>query len=431
MNRLDDQHTHQGLDAQPAETSITAYRLRDITLAGWHEKIAGRWHYRDLVADENWYHGWISFDALCWDERAGVLYCGLNSLDGDLLYRFDPSDGSFAGLNTQRWADRFDSKIHRTLLQNPHDGCLYFGTSLLHDADQQREAPGGKLVKYDPTRDRYEVLGIPEPHLYLQSIAADWGRGILYGFTYPAEFVVRFDLATGQAKRLAYVGNATMFAQPHNAVVDDQGRLWGTYAETRAWDEKPSPHPVRLFCYDPDDDAFTWFDHGLSRRDDSQAMLSAPPPRFATPEQLDETRHREDYGFCDAMAYAGGRYIYAGTVTGVLCRIDTTNGKVQRLAHVMPAGRLPAIGIRDNVLYAAGGMKGQTQAVRWDMSGGAIQDLPDIVDAQTGERPARIHELAVDGDGTVYLAENDNHGRSSWLWRAASPSTHSLHEHQQ
>lgn len=123
---------------------------------------------------------------------------------------------------------------------------MYFGTSLLHDPDRQHDAPGGKLVKCGPATGRFEVLGVPFPHLYLQSIAADWTRGILYGFTYPAEFLIRFDLKTRQARNLAYVGNAIMFAQPYNAVVDKDGGLWGTYAETRAWDETIDRCLIRL-----------------------------------------------------------------------------------------------------------------------------------------------------------------------------------------
>ncbi|MDO8542200.1 MAG: hypothetical protein Q7S40_17310 [Opitutaceae bacterium] len=33
-----------------------------------------------------------------------------------------------------------------------------------------------------------------------------------------------------------------------------------------------------------------------------------------------------------------------------------------------------------------------------------------------GQRPARIHELTVDDEGRVFLGENDNHDRSSYLW---------------
>lgn len=396
--------------------SVHALRLRDVQLNGWREKISGRWHYRDLVADKDWFHGWISFDTLCWDEARGTLFCGLNSLDGDLLYRFDPASRRFASCHTQRWADPFDSKIHRALLKSPVDGKLYFGTSLLHDADQQHEAPGGKLVSYDPDSDRFEILGIPEAHLYLQSIAADWQRGILYAFTYPAEFLVRFDLPTRASRRLAYIGNAISFAQPHNAVVDATGKLWGTYAETRAWDETPGAQPIRLFSYDPDSDRFNWLARGLSRRDDADQLLRDPPARFSVANETTETRHKDDYGFCDSMVYDGGRYIYAGTVAGVLCRIDTRDGSVQKIAHVMPAGRLPAMAIHDGALYAAGGVKGQTQVVRWVIESDRIEDLGELVEPATNQRPARIHDMAIDSAGRIYLAENDHHSRSSYLW---------------
>src|SRR5690606_5014006 len=147
------------------------------------------------------------------------------------------------------------------------------GTSLLHDADQQHEAPGGKLVKYDPRTDTFDVLGIPFPHLYVQSIAADWQRGVLYAFTYPAEFVIRFDLATRQARNLGYLGIAIMFAQPHNGGVDKDDNLWGTCAETHGIDELTGQQPIRLFNYAPDADRFTWFEHGLSRKTDQRQLI--------------------------------------------------------------------------------------------------------------------------------------------------------------
>src|SRR5262249_55167240 len=158
--------------------------------------------------------------------------------------------------------------------------------SLLHDADQQHQAPGGKLVRYDPDGDAYEVLGIPEPHLYLQSIAADWQRGIIYAFTLPAEFLVRFDLRTRSSRRLAYVGTALSLARPRTPLAARAGGLWGTYAEPRAWDETPSEHPIRLFNYAPDQDRFPWFDRGLSRRSEQKHLLPAPAPRYATPAEL-------------------------------------------------------------------------------------------------------------------------------------------------
>jgi len=396
---------------------IRHHILRDYKLSGWKEHIEGQWHYRQLAADPDWFNGWISIDAVTWNPTDRKVYCGLNSLDGDLRYAFDPATGQFEGKNTKSWTDKFDSKIHRTLLRNPHDGCFYFGTSLLHDADQQHEAPGGKLVKFDPRTGVYDVLGIPFPHQYLQSIAADWDRGILYAFCYPAEFILRFDLATRTTRVLGYVGNAIMFAQPHNGVVDKHGNLWGTYAETRAFDETPGRQPIRLFKYNPDADKFTWFDYGLSRKAEPRQLLPDPPQPPGAGSMLAQTRHRDDYAFCDSMRYDGNRTIYAGTVAGVLCRIDTETAQVEKIANVMATGRFPAMAIdTQGVIYGAGGMNGHTQLIRWDPHTETIDDYGRLADEQTGEVPARIHEIDVDDQGCIYVGENDHHRRSSYLW---------------
>jgi hypothetical protein len=402
-----------------ATVEVQAHVLRDYRLAGWEERISGRWHYRDLIADEDWRNGWISFDAVAWNPHDRQVYCGLNSIDGDLLYRFDPRMQSFACLQTQRWTDRFDVKIHRTLLYNGKDRCFYFGTSMLHDVDEQPDARGGKLVRYDPAANRYDILGVPVPMLYIQSLAADFDHGLIYGFTYPAEALFEFDLATRESRILAYTGNALMMSQPHNPVVDGDGWLWGTYAETRAWDETPSERPVRVFKYHPEGRRFRWFDWGLPRREDSGQLLADPPKPAGAPSSLAETRHTQDHGFCDSMLFDGRHHIYAGTVAGVLCRIDTRTNCVEKLAHVMATGRFPALTIgRDGTIYGAGGMRGYTQVMRLRPESDRIESFSELVDARIDDRPARIHELAVGDDDTLYLAENDNHHRSSYLWSA-------------
>lgn len=404
------------MDGLVRPRSVKAHILRDYRLEGWKEKIAGRWSYRDLRADPEWFKGWISFDSIVWNPHDQQLYCGLNSLDSDLLYRFDPSKERFEGMNTRQWADAFDVKIHRTLLLSPKDHSLYFATSMLHDLDQQHAAKGGKLVRFDPRTQTYHQFGVPLPHLYIQSIAADWDRGIIYGFTYPAEAVFRTDLAGGASTLLAYLTNAFMFVQPHNSVVDKDGWLWGTYAETRGWDETVGRIPVRLFKYHPEGDRFVWFEHGLSRQGEKTQLLADPPKPPEVSSAMAETRHKEDFGFCDSMAYDGERFIYAGTTAGVLCRIDAHTGLVEKLANVTATGRLPALILKDHILYGAGGMKGCTQLIRWDTRTDQMEGYTDLRDAQIGECPARIHDIAVDDEHRIYLGENDNHERSSFLW---------------
>ncbi len=396
--------------------SVKAHILRDYRLEGWEKEIAGRWSYRELASNAEWFKGWISFDTVAWNPYEKRLYCGLNSMDGDLLYRFNPGAGTFESMNTGQWADPFDVKIHRTLLLNPRDRCLYFATSLLHDLDQQHEAKGGKLVKFDPQTGAFSLIGVPAKHLYIQSIAADWEREIVYAFTYPAEAVYRVNLASGESKLLAYLTNATMFVQPHNAVVDKEGWLWATCAETRAWDETVGREPVRLFKYHPEGDRFVWFDYGLSRKSDRKQLLADPPAPEGIASALAATRHRDDFGFCDSMAYDGDCTIYAGTVAGVLARIDTGSGKVEKVANVTATGRLPALAVKDGVLYGAGGMNGHTQLIRWDTRTDRIEGYTDLSDPARNEPPARVHDLAIDDDHRLYLAENDNHRRSSYLW---------------
>jgi sugar lactone lactonase YvrE len=396
--------------------SVKAHILRDYRLEGWEKEIAGRWSYRELASHEEWFKGWISFDTVAWNPYDQRLYCGLNSLDGDLLYRFNPCAQTFDSMNTGQWTDPFDVKIHRTLLLNPHDRCLYFATSLLHDLDQQHEAKGGKLVKFDPETGAFSLIAIPAEHLYIQSIAADWEREIIYAFTFPAEAVYRVNLASGESKLVAYLTNATMFVQPHNAVVDKEGWLWATCAETRAWDETVGREPVRLFKYHPEGDRFVWFDYGLSRKAERNQLLADPAVPEGIGSSLAETRHRDDFGFCDSMAYDGDRTIYAGTVAGVLARIDTASGKVEKVANVTATGRLPALAVKDGVLYGAGGMNGHTQLFRWDTRTDRIEGYTDLSDPARNEPPARVHDIAIDDEHRIYLAENDNHRRSSYLW---------------
>ena len=399
------------------DIKICAHALRDVPLEGWKEKIVGRWHYNDLAADLSWRNGWISFDAVTYNPYNDSIYCGLTSIDGDLLYRFDITSQQFIGLETQRWTDAFDAKIHRTLLLHSQDRCFYFGTSLLHDADRQREAPGGKLVKYDWQDDRYDLLAIPMPLLYIQSIALDDQRNILYAFTYPAELLIRYDLQTHACSTLGYLGNATMLAQPHNAVVDRHGWLWGTYAETRAWDEVMGPTPIRLFKYHPDENRFIWFSHGLSRKADESQVCPNPPHATQNLTDVTESRHKQDFGFCDSMAYDGGRFIYVGTVAGVFCRIDIETDEVEKIANVMESGRFPALGFgRGSEIFGAGGMRGQCHVCRFDPTTLKLDVWSDLEDVERQEKPARIHELAISSDGTVWLGENDNHERSSYLW---------------
>ena len=378
--------------------SVRAHILKNRSFDNWESEVEGRWKIDDLRADEGYCNDWISFDCLAWDDKTDRLYIGLTSINNDIFYVYEPAQNSFTSLNFRRIADQFDVKFHRSL-EISHDGRIYAATALLHDVDQQREAKGGKLLRYDPAKEEYEVLAVPVPHHYIQSIKLDQDRRIIYGFTYPGEYLFRYDLETHDCRALAYIGNSVLMCQPHAASFDKYGRLWGTWGESRAFEDVLGPVPVRIFCYDPDKDEFNWFQHGFPKVDE------ADPARI------------------DHMMLADDGLIYAGTVAGGFSRLDPETGNVEDLGRPFPNPRLAGLvqGL-DALIYGAGNEgygvdgKGEARLFVFDPETKDLEDLGPIFDERIKAGAVKIHMLVATDDGTLYAAENDNILRSSYLW---------------
>lgn len=378
---------------------IQALVLKDGRFSDWHEKVSGRWSIEDLRADPRYRDEWISFDCLVWDHERELMYVGLTSINNDIFWSLDPLSGKFSSLDFSRVADRFDAKIHRSL-ERDHDGTYIAATAMLHDMDQQRAARGGKLVRYVPDRDAYELLDIPVPSQYIQSFVLDRGRNLVYGFTYPAEYMFVHDLETGRSRQVAYLGNSRMVCQAHCAVLDRDGFLWGTWGENRAFEDEPGYWPIRYFRYDPDADNFEWFDHG--------------PP----------TTGPGDAGNIDHMVLADDGHIYVGGVSGGLSRLDPASGDVELLGKPFPGKRLAGlVQARDGCLYGAGNEgidlagRGTARLFRYDLVASSFEDLGPIMDTDRDDAAIKIHMLVEGEDGVLYAAENDHLWRSSYLWR--------------
>lgn len=379
-------------------TSVRALKIKDRKFDNWKRDVEGRWKIEDLRADEGYCNHWISFDSLAWDARRNKLYIGLCSINNDIFWSFDPATDAFTSLQFRRISGKFDAKFHRSL-EIDDDGRIYAATALLHDVDQQHEAPGGKLLRYDPVSDLYKVLTLPVPPHYIQSITLDRQRRIIYGFGYPAEVLFRYDLETHTCRHLAYVGNGVLLCQPHAAALDRQGRLWGTWGESRAFEFMLGPVPVRIFCYDPDKDRFTWYQHGFPKVD------AGDPARI------------------DHMLLASDGYLYAGTTAGGFSRLDPATGEVQDLGKPFPNPRLAGlVEGPGGLIYGAGSEgydqngEGVTRLFAFDPRTSALDDLGPIHDPALGVGAVNIHMLVSDGQGTLYAGENDNILRSCYLW---------------
>ena len=75
--------------------------------------------------------------------------------------------------------NEYDAKFHRSL-ERGADGCIYGATALLHDVDRFFDAPGGGIFRYDPRTGELTRIATPVPHTYIQSIAIDRERELIY-----------------------------------------------------------------------------------------------------------------------------------------------------------------------------------------------------------------------------------------------------------
>ncbi|NOX55322.1 MAG: hypothetical protein GXP27_12970 [Planctomycetes bacterium] len=374
---------------------ITAKKLKDARFDNFHTEVDGRWDYEEFVDGRHpdWFRDWISFDCLLADDHRSTIWCGLTSFAGDIFYAYDRQSDCFRSLNFREVGDRYDAKFHRSLLFDA-DGLIWAATALLHDIDRYFDAPGGALVRFDPATEELRIVTRPIPHVYIQSIAMDNQRGIIYGMTFTPERLFRYNVADGRVTDLGPIGSGLEMAQGETIVVDRTGACWGTWGLTRAWLSRPGPDAVRLWRYHPDRGRIEFFKHGLPRVDGSRGTA-----------KLDGAHVGPDGA------------IYMGTVEGLLCRVDPETAEVRPIGKPCPARRMAGLASGpDGKLYGTAGSEGTVILFRYDPAKNELTPLGRVVDAKTGECAWHIHDLAVTGDGTIYAAENDVPYRSGYLW---------------
>ena len=379
-----------------AGSKVTAYDL------GVHRVPAGMmkalrsatWGFDQWQANEP-LNRLVSFTSLLYHPETKLVYCGMTSWQNDLLQAFDPKSKTFRSLEFPKIADRFDVKVHRSM-ELDDDGKIVAAVAGLHQFPDRPEAPGGKIFTYDPASEQYEVLGIPSPPDYIQSIALDRRRRIVYGNGYPLRTEWRFDMHTREAVPMKWIAG-------HKLRCDNEGYLWGQSDERMRWpginDEVDKISSAReaqtsspkLYKYTPDE-GFKVFDSYLY-------PVGGSAPSIAN--MLDG-----DDGF-----------MYLGASNGALYRIDKQTGACEFIAMGSPGGRLEGLAFGpDGLLYMAGGGRYCTRAATYDRKSGKRTDLGPIYDPERDEACIIVHALCVTEEGILYVGETDNYSRSGFLW---------------
>lgn len=373
---------------------VTALKIKDREFQNWHSEVENRWNYDDLRHDPAWREEWISFDCCLYLEGKDTLYCGLTCLDGDIFWAFNRGARSFQNCGYKKVGESFDAKFHRSLLRRQKDGCLYAATALLHDIDRYWEAPGGAIVRYDPTDGTLAKIAVPMPHHYIQMICLDELRDLLYGITFTPERMFSYDLNTGKALDLGPISSGFEFTQGQNIELDDKGCAWSAWSVTRAWQNDPGPDSKRLCKYDPVNGSMVYYKTGL------------PKPELPC-----------EYVRLDGLFNFQTGALFATGGNASIYRIDTNTGRAEYLGTPIQdrPSRLSSMKIGpDGAAYGVTGMNGNCEVIRFDPKTGKYDLLGPVVDGDT--HCWQIHDVAVTPDGTIYACENDNPYRSSFLW---------------
>ena len=349
--------------------NVSHYAIYDQKFDNWKSEVLDRWTYDDFVRDPQYKKKWISITSLAYHQPSDAVYLGIGSFSAELLWKFDRKAKTITSCGYEKVGEPFDAKFHRSLELDGN--TLYGGVALFHDIDKQFTAKGGRLVKYDINTGEFTFLARPCPPAYIQSIALDRKRRIIYGFGAVPEVFFRYDIDTGKSRVIAHIGNAAEFCEAHNPVIDKDGNVWGTYGILRAFSYRTGPDSLRLFRYSPDTDEMTFFDHGLPRTDDP-ADKSKPDTSILGPDGM----------------------IYIGTDAGSLIRLNPATAQAELLCCPSPESRrLPALAFHpeNRLLYGICGEHYKTKLFAYNTEKRELVFSQDVVCEQDGLRLSLIH----------------------------------------
>jgi len=317
-----------------------------------------------------------AFTSVLHDPADGIIYCGLTDRDNELLWAYDPGSGRFTQRHFKQVADKYDVKIHRSLVLDPDDGMLYTASACLHDQPEYLNAGGGKLFRHFPAADQTEVLAVPVPHEYIQTICMDTKRKIIYGHCYPTPHMFAYHIVENRTVPLG------LGALPHRAGCDRDGNLWGTIG-----------HRGHLFRYNPED--------GMAVSD------QIPMPEFNRQRlSMNIFYQAPDENTC-----------YIGTGAGALLAFDPQNVAFRYIGKPLLDVRIEGLQVgSDGILYGCGGYY-DSEIFAYDREADRLINLGPIADPQLDIRCIIPHDMTMTDDDVIYTGETDMTGRSTAaLW---------------
>ena len=376
---------------------IRALKLYDHDFGNdWTEQVEDHWNYNQFLADVAWRRKWISIDGVVHHPGNDVVYCGITSFDADIFKAWNRKTETWQDLGFKEAGNAYDAKFHRSMELSPDGRYLYAATALLHDIDRYFDAPGGGIYRFDTQAGKVEKLGVPLPHIYIQSIVLDATRNALYCMHFTPERLSRFDLTEHTARDLGPLSSGMIMAQGENVILDDAGNAWCGWHVTRAWQSNAGVDSHRLCTYLPGEDRIQYHDWGLPRPDGAHG--------FAKVEGL----------------FNLGHGLHASGANGSLYRIDAPTGKAGKAVYLGTPianrpSRLTSLTMHtDGYAYGVTGRAGECRLLQFDPKRDTYELGDPIADGDTAM--FQCHDVTITPDGVLYAGENDHPRRSGYLW---------------
>ncbi|HYF48624.1 MAG TPA: hypothetical protein VEJ63_04430 [Planctomycetota bacterium] len=375
---------------------IRSLKLKDRNFGEqWSKEVEHRWNYDDFLRRKEWKEDWISFDGVVYHRPTQRVYCGITSFAGDIFKAYDIARGEFVDLGFQHVGDKYDAKFHRSMELTRDGKSLFVATALLHDIDRYFDAPGGSIYRHDIASGKTQKLCTPIPHCYIQSIALDERRGLIYSMHFTPEYLSRYDVNSGKTKILGLIGSGITFGQGENLVIDDDGCVWSGWTATRAWQSSPGPDACRLCKYDPHEDRMHFFSRGLPRADGEYGNSRV-----------------------EGLFDLGTGCLYASAGNGSLYRLNPRTGECVLLGTPIADRRSRLTSLlrhKDGFAYGITGRDGECRLLRFDIHREKYE-LGDAIIDSSGVAMYQCHDITITPEGVLYAGENDHPQRSSYLW---------------
>jgi hypothetical protein len=364
-------------------SQCTAYNHKDCEISP--EKWAlftRRKQSEEWLDDDTFVNDWHSFDCLHFNKQDGLVYAGLTATNGDFFYTFNPENGQFNSQNFPTEGDRYAHKIHFGLQQDS-TGVFYGGVATLSDVDVWPKARGGQLFRYNPADKKYQLLGIPLSHDYIQGIVLDENRNRIYGNTFPGRNLFSFDLETGKTCVLTNFG-ATL---SESIIMDSSGGIWHNYHLAQWADRTP------LLRYSPDLDSIEFLN------------LDLPDAQNQGKSTIDSYLRTKD------------QVIFIGGSDGSLSMLLPDVPAITYLGKPTPGKRLKGLVEAPNgLLIGVAGSAYKTVLFSYHRGSKSFDILGPVQDSQNGKRAWLVHDLCMIDETTYIAAETDNPYRASSLF---------------